>query len=100
MNDVVKVARCHKPEAEGVGTAEMDRPKYFHVNDTQCPYCEIDSLRQQLTELQKKVGKLKSLILLTDYSVSDVEMNDTARIQWQSFICDFPGEQTSAQDAR
>ncbi len=46
--------------------------------------------RAQLAE--RKVEKLKRLLLLTDNSVSNVEMNDTAIRQWKAFISEFPDE--------
>lgn len=46
--------------------------------------------RAQLAE--RKVEKLKRLILLTDDSVSHVEVNDVAVTQWQSFLDAFPDE--------
>lgn len=53
---------------------------------------EIRVKDERIETLFRKAEKLKSLILLTDYSVADNEMNDTARIQWNSFILDFPDE--------
>lgn len=46
--------------------------------------------RAQIAE--RKVEKLKALILLTDPVVSDVEMNDTALRQWGEFLKEFPDE--------
>lgn len=46
--------------------------------------------RSQLAE--RKVEKLKRLILLTDPSVSGVVMNDTAFKQWMEFTKEFPEE--------
>jgi hypothetical protein len=48
--------------------------------------------RAQLAE--RKVIKLKRLILLVDPAVSHVEMNRTAGEQWNEFIKEFPDEQT------
>lgn len=47
--------------------------------------------RAQLAE--RKVEKLKRLLLLTDDSVSDVVVNDIALKQWKAFIEEFPDEQ-------
>lgn len=46
--------------------------------------------RAQLAE--RKLEKLKRLVLLTDDCVSDVQMNETAIKQWTSFITEFPDE--------
>lgn len=46
--------------------------------------------RAQLAE--RKVDKLKRLMLLTDPSVSSVEMNDLTMTQWREFIREFPDE--------
>lgn len=43
---------------------------------------------------ERKVEKLKRLILLTDPVVSSLEMNDTAIKQWNEFIREFPDEGT------
>lgn len=43
-------------------------------------------------QLQRKLDKLKRLILLTDDSVSDVEMNELTMRQWKAFIEEFPDE--------
>lgn len=50
--------------------------------------------RAQIAEL--KVEKLKALILLTDESVSHIEMNDLTAKQWGEFIKSFPDEQAEA----
>lgn len=47
--------------------------------------------RAQLAE--RKVEKLKRLVLLTDPAVSDVEMNSVALRQWQEFTKEFPEDQ-------
>ncbi len=49
--------------------------------------------RAQLAE--RKVNKLKSLILLTDPAVSHVETNDVSVTQWGEFIKAFPDEGAS-----
>lgn len=41
---------------------------------------------------ERKVEKLKRLLLLTDSVVSNVEMNETAIKQWNEFIKEFPDE--------
>lgn len=41
---------------------------------------------------ERKVEKLKSLILLTDPSVSSVEMNELTKTQWMEFTKEFPEE--------
>lgn len=41
---------------------------------------------------ERKVDKLKRLILLTDPAVSNVEMNDIALRQWNEFVRAFPDE--------
>ena len=46
--------------------------------------------RAQLAE--RKLEKLKSLILLTDPVVGHVEMNELTKIQWLEFIREFPDE--------
>lgn len=46
--------------------------------------------RAQLAE--RKVEKMKRLILLTDESVGNIEMNDVTVAQWQAFIAEFPDE--------
>jgi hypothetical protein len=43
--------------------------------------------------LEKKIEKLKRLLLLTDPSVSDQHMNELSAKQWQVFINEFPDEQ-------
>ena len=49
--------------------------------------------RAQLAE--RKVEKLKKLILLVDPVVSDIEMNTTSAKQWFEFIKEFPDENTT-----
>ena len=39
----------------------------------------------ELYDTRKEAGKLKSLILLTDESVSNYEMNELSAKQWQEF---------------
>ena len=46
--------------------------------------------RAQLAE--RKVEKLKRLLLLTDDAVSDQEMNELSGKQWMEFIRVFPDE--------
>ncbi len=46
--------------------------------------------RAQLAE--RKVKKLKELILLTDPSVSNVIVTDTTLTQWSEFLKEFPDE--------
>jgi hypothetical protein len=46
--------------------------------------------RAQIAE--RKVEKLKQLILLTDPSVSNVVMSEVATKQWNAFIAEFPDE--------
>ena len=46
--------------------------------------------RAQIAE--RKVEKLKRLILLTDDSVSSVEMNELSLRQWAAFTREFPDE--------
>lgn len=41
---------------------------------------------------ERKVEKLKALILLVDPVVSHREMNDIAIIQWQEYLKEFPDE--------
>jgi hypothetical protein len=41
---------------------------------------------------ERKVKKLKALLLLTDPSVSDIVVNDIAIKQWNEFIREFPDE--------
>ena len=50
--------------------------------------------RAQIAEL--KVEKLKALVLLTDESVSHIEMNATSLRQWVEFVIAFPDEQTES----
>lgn len=45
--------------------------------------------------LLEKVSKLKQLLLLTDASVSNVEMNDLTMKQWNEFVKTFPDEGTT-----
>lgn len=55
----------------------------------------FDLLNEYLkrTELaERKVEKLKALILLTDPSVSGVTVTDTTLTQWHEFIKAFPDE--------
>ena len=51
-----------------------------------------ENLRNELTATQKKLDKLKALILLTDPVVSNVEMNKLSAKQWAEFIREFPDE--------
>lgn len=46
--------------------------------------------RAQLAE--RKVAKLKALILLVDKSVSHIETNETTILQWKEFLKEFPDE--------
>jgi hypothetical protein len=46
--------------------------------------------RAQLAE--RKLEKLKRLVLLTDTSVSNVIMNDLSIRQWNEFVKEFPDE--------
>ena len=41
---------------------------------------------------ERKVEKLKALLLLVDPVVSHVEVNDVALAQWQEYIKEFPEE--------
>lgn len=41
---------------------------------------------------ERKVEKLKALILLVDPVVSHCEMSDIAIIQWQEYLKEFPEE--------
>lgn len=43
-------------------------------------------------ELEAKVHKLKSLLLLVDPAVSHFEMNSLTSQQWASFVLAFPDE--------
>ena len=51
----------------------------------ECQTCKIK-------ELNKKITKLKALILLVDESVSNVTVCDTQLRQWSEFISCFPEE--------
>lgn len=46
--------------------------------------------RAQLAE--RKVQKLKSLLLLVDPAVSNIEVSSTTLRQWNEFIKEFPDE--------
>jgi hypothetical protein len=48
------------------------------------------SSAKEIMEKDERIKKLESLILLTDYSVKDQQMNDVAIVQWQSYLLDFP----------
>lgn len=48
--------------------------------------------KAELEIAERKVKKLKRLILLVDESVSNEEMNLLSAKQWQSFIKEFPDE--------
>ncbi len=41
---------------------------------------------------ERKVEKLKRLLLLTDDAVSSFEMNEMTTKQWMEFIKEFPDE--------
>ena len=49
--------------------------------------------RAQIAE--RKLDKLKKLVLLVDPAVSSIEVNSTAVIQWNEFIKEFPDEAKS-----
>lgn len=52
--------------------------------------------RSQIAE--RKVEKLKGLLLLTDKSVSNVVVGDTQIKQWNSFINEFPDEAKATEE--
>jgi len=47
---------------------------------------------EALASVNRKLDKLKSLLLLTDDALSDVVMNDLTMRQWSEFIKEFPDE--------
>jgi hypothetical protein len=49
--------------------------------------------KSRVYKLQRKVDKLKSLLLLTDPAVSNETMNSLTQKQWLEFIRCFPEEQ-------
>lgn len=49
-------------------------------------------MKETWNHQQIKIDKLKQLLLLTDPSVADVEMNETTMKQWNEFIKTFPRE--------
>lgn len=55
-------------------------------------YVAVTELKKQLQREKEKTEKLKSLLLLTDSSVANVEMNPLTTKQWLEFIKEFPEE--------
>jgi hypothetical protein len=53
---------------------------------------EFKKLKRRARLAERKVEKLKSLILLTDLAVWDVEMNPLSIRQWEAFIEEFKDE--------
>lgn len=47
---------------------------------------DIKSLESEIARLKRAVTKLETLILLTDPSVSNVEMNEVAGRQWTEYM--------------
>ena len=70
--------------------------RYILCNDEVCEGDKIaDSLEEALDKieyLEQKVLKLKKLLLLTDDSVSHIEVDRTAVKQWREFTSCFPDE--------
>lgn len=49
-------------------------------------------LSEVVIEMQNRITKLKSLILLTDPAVSDQVMNPLSQKQWEEYVKCFPYE--------
>lgn len=52
----------------------------------------ITKLRDELELTNRKISKLKALVLLVDPAVSDQQVSSTAVTQWAEFIKEFPDE--------
>ena len=55
-------------------------------------FAALTKLYNELDLLKRKIDVLKSVLLLTHPSVSDVEMNALSIKQWNAFIAEFPDE--------
>ena len=92
MGDEFHFYRLGFKERCGVKKVKKDTGWKALLRESNFNFLKWGEYMKRANIAERKVEKLKRLILLTDDSVSDVSMNDLTARQWSEFVRVFPEE--------